>query len=136
MAWALTEEGEYATWHSVKGLTFILMQGNKMLSASESPLMLDTTKLDTNKSWRIVAGVKDNGYGSREIIGPVASYIAHESWRGFWRITSPSDGYMRLIGKTGTSFEVVKDRLRTLFQTGKLSDYANLAKVELLDGAE
>ncbi len=134
MGWAFADD-DYATWHTVKGLTFILMQNNRILSASESPLMLDATRLDTTKSWKIIAGVRDNGYGTREIIGPVALYVAQDKPSEVWWITSPIDGYRRLVGKTGTSFEIIKDRLRTLLHSGSLKDYANLAKVELLEGA-
>jgi hypothetical protein len=92
-------------------LTYLLRQGGTILHSAQTPLDLAFGTLDPLKSWEIAVG---QGTGkARKILGVCVRYGADEGEKVCRRITSPLDGYDRLVNHAGSSLDLVYQRIKT-----------------------
>jgi hypothetical protein len=94
-------------------LCFILIQG-EILDIAETPAELHWSFVDHEKDFSVKLGiVKNNKHQSER---PIAAYNYRPE--GFWNLTSPMDGYKRLVGRAEPATEVIRDRLQALYKAG------------------
>ena len=95
-------------------ICFILIQG-EILDIAETPAELQWGLVDNNQDFSVKLGVvKDNKH---QYDRPIADYNYRPE--GFWNLTSPMDGYKRLVGRAEPATEVIRDRLQALYKAGE-----------------
>jgi len=103
---------------------FLLIQNDQVVDWTNAPDHLTFGGLDAFAGFKIaVAHV--NEFGDKEVIG-LAADVAPLSGCTTWRITSNQDGQYRLINSGGCPAELVRRRLRVMFEQGWFEDLANL----------
>ena len=105
---------------------FLLVQGDKVFGVAERPTQLPFMDVVLSKPWKVMIGTI-NEFGQAEIIGTAAeAYPDTDPSRNCWRISSPLDGYGRLVGSAGTMTSIICDRLRVLYGNGCYDDVLKL----------
>lgn len=102
------------------------MQNGKILGGGSKPSQLPFSKLDRKQSWEIVAGLEP----PRKIIRPVVMF---EAWPNakFYRITSPMDGYARLLGNANDAIELLYERILVSERCGDFDESVTLPLIKL-----
>lgn len=108
-----------------KVVAFLLVQSGKVISAGEKPINLWGTELDESYDWAVYIG-HINEFGKREVVAPVALVEGLEPGAATCRISSPADGYSRLIGAVNPILPIVKLRLNALHKSNLFTDLCNL----------
>lgn len=111
-------------------LHFLLIQDGKILGGGRKPLELPYSQLRCFVSWKIVAGVECAA--GRWVIGTVVEYEARNGAQ-YYRINSPSDGYMRQLMRLHDSVHILFNRIQTCQDGGLFDDHNHLPKIELFD---
>ena len=109
--------------------TYILMQKGRILDTATHPATLLYSAIDTQKNWGVWVGCI-NEFGKKEVVACVAS-VRINNTLDVWYITSPLDGYLRMVGRVGTMQELVRERLRILCNNGHFNDLANIHTFDL-----
>ena len=102
---------------------YLLIQ-DVVLDASEYPHHLMYNLLDNAANFQVAVGCI-NEFGKPEIVDFVARAFS-SSGCAIYRVSSPIDGFNRMIGVTGTMAQFIQNRLNVCWHQDLYSDLCNL----------